>query len=78
MPHSQKKKKKKQILKQKQYCNKFNKDFKDGLHQKEKRLHIMIAGEDVKKRLPLYTVSGKLNWCNCYGKQNEASLKNST
>ena len=25
-----------QNIKQKQYCNKFNKDFKDGLHQKTK------------------------------------------
>ena len=27
--------KKKKIIKQKQYCNKFNIDFKNGLHQKE-------------------------------------------
>ena len=25
-----------QIIKQKQYCNKFNKDFKNGPHQKRK------------------------------------------
>ena len=29
-----KKKKKTQSIKQKQYCNKFNKDFKNGSHQK--------------------------------------------
>ena len=28
---------KKQNIKQKQYCNKFNKDFKNGPHQKRKR-----------------------------------------
>ena len=28
---------KSQIIKQKQYCNKFNKDFKNGPHQKEKK-----------------------------------------
>ena len=33
----QKKKKKKNNKKQKQYCNKFNKDFKNGLRQKEKK-----------------------------------------
>ena len=27
---------KNQNIKQKQYCNKFNKDFKNGLHQKKK------------------------------------------
>ena len=27
--------KKRQDIKQKQYCNKFNKDFKNGLHQKK-------------------------------------------
>ena len=32
-----KKKKKKTNIKQKQYCNKFNKDFKNGLRQKEKK-----------------------------------------
>ena len=31
MPHQ-----KKQNIKQKQYCNKFNKDFKNGPHQKKK------------------------------------------
>ena len=31
MPHSQKK----QNIKQKQYCNMFNKDFKNGPHQKK-------------------------------------------
>ena len=36
----------------------------------------MIVGEDVKKRLPLHTVSGKLKWCNYCGKQNGDSLKN--
>ena len=38
-PHASqpKTKNKKHILKQKQYCNKFNKDFKDGLHQKEEK-----------------------------------------
>ena len=37
--HSQKKKnkKKKQNIKQKQYCNKFNKDFKNDPHQKKKK-----------------------------------------
>ena len=31
---------KNQNIKQKQYCNKFNKDFKNGLHkQKEKKKH---------------------------------------
>ena len=29
---------KKQIIKQEQYCNKFNKDFKNGSHQKKKKL----------------------------------------
>ena len=29
---------KKQNIKQKQFCNKFNKDFKNGLHQKKKIL----------------------------------------
>ena len=29
---------KKQNIKQKQYCNKFNKDFKNGPHQKKKKL----------------------------------------
>ena len=33
----QKKKKKKTNIKQKQYCNRFNKDFKNGLRQKEKK-----------------------------------------
>ena len=31
-------KKKKQSVKQKNYCNKFNKDFKNGPHQKKKTL----------------------------------------
>ena len=26
------------LIKQKQYCNKFNKDFKNGLHQKKKKI----------------------------------------
>ena len=34
MPHDQKTKN----MKQKQYCNKFNKDFKNGPHQKKKIL----------------------------------------
>ena len=29
---------KNQNIKQKQFCNKFNKDFKNGLHQKKKNL----------------------------------------
>ena len=35
MPHGQniKEKKTKRNIKQKQYCNKFNKDFKNGPHQ---------------------------------------------
>ena len=37
MPCSQKKKKT-QNIKQKQYCNKFNKNFKDDPHQKKKVL----------------------------------------
>ena len=32
--HCSKKKKTKKKVKQKQYCNKFNKDFKNGPHQK--------------------------------------------
>ena len=39
MPYSKKtnkQKKTKQTIKQKQYCNKFNKDFKNGPHQKNK------------------------------------------
>ena len=36
--HSQEKKKKThQNIKQKQYCNKFNKDFKNDPHQKKKK-----------------------------------------
>ena len=40
-PHASqpKTKNKKHILKQKQYCNKFNKDFKDGPHQKDKKVY---------------------------------------
>ena len=34
MPHALESKK--QNIKQKQYCNKFNRDFKNGLHQKQK------------------------------------------
>ena len=74
MPHSQKQK---ANLKNNIVTNSI-KTLKMVLIKKKKSLHIVIVGEDMKKRLPLYTVSGKLNWCNCYGKQNEASLKNST
>ena len=42
MPHSQKY----QSIEQKQYCNKFNKDFKNGPHQKKKNLK--------KKRTPQF------------------------
>ena len=37
---------KNQNIKQKQYCNKFNKDFKNGPHQKKilkkKKIHILV------------------------------------
>ena len=35
----------------------------------------MNVGEGVEEREPLYTVSGNVNWCNHYGKQNGGSLK---
>ena len=36
IPHVSGPKKPKQNIKQKQYCNQFNKDFKNGPHQKNK------------------------------------------
>ena len=39
MPHSQKNNKNKNI-KQKQYCNKFNKEFKNGPHQKQQQTYL--------------------------------------
>ena len=38
MPRSQKT----ENIKQKQYCNKFNKEFKNGPHQKKKKLETLI------------------------------------
>ena len=38
-----KKKKKNQNIKQKQYCNRFNKDFKNGPHQKKKKRRLLIT-----------------------------------
>ena len=37
IPHALGVKKKTHNIKQKQYCNKFNKDFKNSLHQKKKK-----------------------------------------
>ena len=33
------------------------------------------AGKDVKKREPLHTVGGNVNWYSCYGQQYAGSLK---
>ena len=46
---------KKRIIKQKQYCNKFNKDFKNGPHQKEKKEkkwenHKILSGARLKEK----------------------------
>ena len=35
IPHAVEQPKKKQNIKQREYCNKFNKDFKNGPHQKK-------------------------------------------
>ena len=40
-----------------------------------KSLQIINAGEGVEKREPSYTIGGKVNWCNHYGKQYVNSLK---
>ena len=39
---------KNQNIKQKQYCDKFNKDFKNGLHQKKKILkkNLLLSNND--------------------------------
>ena len=34
-----------------------------------KRMQITNVGENVKKRNPIYTVGGNVNWCSHYGKQ---------
>ena len=39
-------------------------------------LQTIIAGEDVEKREPSWTVSGNVNWYSHYGKQYGDSLKN--
>ena len=39
------------------------------------RLQITNVGEDVKKKEPLYTVGGNVNWCSHYGKQYGGSLE---
>ena len=41
MPNGQKNQK----VKQKQYCNEFNKDFKNGPHQKKKKKNEKVSGE---------------------------------
>ena len=56
MPHGQKKKNKTKNIKQKQYSNKFNKDFKNGPHQKKKlkkkvcSIYLWLSLSDVFKR----------------------------
>ena len=57
MPPGQKKKK--QNIKQKQYCNKFNKDFKDGPHQKH-LLKKWFCFEKLEKEL--ISGEGGLGW----------------
>ena len=39
---------KNQNIKQKQYCNKFNKDFKDGPHQKKSLKKSLLSADSVK------------------------------
>ena len=41
-----------------------------------KRGEIKSVGKDVEKKEALCTVGRNVNWCNCYGKQNEGSSKN--
>ena len=36
---------------------------------------LINPGEGVEKKEPLYIVSGNVNWCNHYGKQQRVSLK---
>ena len=41
------------LIKQKQYCNKFNEDFKNGLHQKKKKSRkIQLSPDATPARLP--------------------------
>lgn len=41
-----------------------------------KIIQTIIAGNNVEKRKPSYTVGGNINWCNHYGEQNRDSFKN--
>ena len=47
--------------------------YQNSYYQKDKK--ITSVGEDVKKRKPLYTVGGNVNWYSHYGKQYGGSLK---
>ena len=40
-----------------------------------KKQEITSIDEDVEKLDPLYTASGNVKWCSCYGKQYDSSSK---
>ena len=72
MPHGQKN----QNVKQKQYCNKFNKDFKNGPHQKKvlkkkKSLHDGLAVHLKKKRFSSFKIWEKEGHINKQPQRNE-------
>ena len=74
MPLSQKKKKRTQNIKWKQYCNKFNEDLKNGVHKKTKTKNNTKKKkqnpennkgfyEKVEELESLFVAGGNIRWC---------------